>query len=380
MSERENPTHALVERLPRSIAIAGAWGYIGRRFLDVALAHGLETFVYDPGPAPDDVDLGRLTRIDREADFYRLQADLFHLALHPEHRRLDLLLDREEPLLILNEKPMAAPEHPEQCGRIVDAVEASPAVVFYDFPELFDPLTADILDYLGRFRDVQITEFDVQRSKDREDPSNPRNSKRMVTIQYQETVHCLAFVLHILAAVKGGIDHALADGIRLIGRSDPYAPPNPEAYPHVVDGRCRFQASLGDVRVEGRTDFKKGATWAKRRIVRGFGDGSPFEIDVSYLEGNKRLRINGNDQPCSPTASSYENVLSSTMSWVRQNDRERLMNGLFPNPAFTRMTYQLSSVLWRSCHDRREIALESIEDLIAWDAGFTPEFPSHATP
>ena len=72
---------------PGSIAIAGAWGYIGRKFLDVALARGLKTFVYDPGPPPDDVDLGRLTRVADEAEFYRLEAELFHLAVHPEHRR-----------------------------------------------------------------------------------------------------------------------------------------------------------------------------------------------------------------------------------------------------------------------------------------------------
>ena len=45
--------------LPRSIAIAGAWGYIGRKFLDVALANGLETYVFDPGPMPEDVDRSR---------------------------------------------------------------------------------------------------------------------------------------------------------------------------------------------------------------------------------------------------------------------------------------------------------------------------------
>ena len=51
--------------LPRSIAIAGAWGYIGRKFLDVALARGLATYVYDPGPEPQDVDLSRFTRVDQ---------------------------------------------------------------------------------------------------------------------------------------------------------------------------------------------------------------------------------------------------------------------------------------------------------------------------
>ena len=87
--------------------------------------------------------------------------------------------------------------------------------MLYDFPELYDPLTARILDHLAGFEDVRLTGFFVQRSKDREDPANPRNYKRMVPIQYQESVHCLAFVLHVLAAVRGGVAAALADGVRL---------------------------------------------------------------------------------------------------------------------------------------------------------------------
>jgi hypothetical protein len=358
--------------LPATLAIAGAWGYIGRKFLDVALARRLTAFVYDPGPAPPDVDLGKLTRIENEAEFYRLPADLFHLAVHPEHRRLDLLLARDEPPLILNEKPMALPERPEHCRQVIEAVDCSRAVVLYDFPELFDPLTARVLDHLARFRDVRLTEFYVERSKDREDPSNPRNSKRMVPIQYQESVHCLAFVLYVLAAVQGGVSGALAGGVRVAGRSDPYQPPNPEDYPYPVDGRCRYQAAFGDVRVEGLTDFKAGAPWAKRRVIRGVGDGRPFEIDVSYLEGGKWLRIDGEDQTCDPASNSYEHVLTTATRWARRFDRQTLMNALFPNPRFTRVTYQLSAALWRSCRDRAEEAFVGLEDLDGWDAGFTP--------
>jgi hypothetical protein len=359
--------------LPRSIAIAGAWGYIGRKFLDVALARGLDAYVYDPGPVPQDVDLSRLTRVAGEADFYRLDADLFHLAVHPEHRRLDLLLARQEPLLILNEKPMAQPECPEQCRQIIDAVDRSRAIVLYDFPELYDPLTARILDYLGGFRDVRLTEVFVQRSKDREDPGNPRNYKRMVPIQYQETVHCVAFVLHILAALKGSLAAALAGGVKIAGSSDSYAPPNPALYPYVVDGRCRFLASLGDVRVEGYTDFKRGSPWAKRRVLRGTGDGKLFEIEVSYLEGRKFLRIDGTPEPCDPTSSSYEHVLATSTRWARQRDRVGLMEGLFPNPRFTRVAFQISAALWRACHDRTENTFASLDDLESWDACFGSE-------
>jgi predicted dehydrogenase len=368
--------------LPGSIAIAGAWGYIGRKFLDVALARGLTTYVFDPGPLPVDIDPARLVRVADEAQFYELPADLFHLALHPEHRRLDLLLARREPLLILNEKPMALPERPGLCREIVEAVDRSPAVVLYDFPELFDPLTARVLDVLHGFRDVRLTEFLVQRLKDREDPANPRNFKRMVPIQYQESVHCLAYVLYLTASVTGSAPSALADGVRVTARSDPYEPPNPEAYPYPVDGRCQFRVSLGDVKVEGSTDFKRGAPWAKRRFVRGVGDGSPFEIEVSYLEGAKSLRINGTDQPCDPKSNSYEHVLATATRWARQFTRPQLMEGLFPNPRFTRLAYQLSAALWRSSRDRSELAFRSADELESWDASFAPEtpFPPHNPP
>ncbi|MGO8930080.1 MAG: hypothetical protein ACLQU3_24695 [Limisphaerales bacterium] len=49
-----------------SIAIAGAWGYIGRKVLDAALGRGLRTYVFDPGPAPTEFDPQSVTRVDSE--------------------------------------------------------------------------------------------------------------------------------------------------------------------------------------------------------------------------------------------------------------------------------------------------------------------------
>jgi hypothetical protein len=359
--------------LPRSIAIAGAWGYIGRKFLDVALDRGLTTFVHDPGPMPADLDPGRFTRIEDPQEFDRVEAEVFHLAVHPEYRRLGPLLDRDRPPLIVVEKPMAEPGRPEACRQVLDAVGRSRAIVLYDFPELYDPITSRIVEHLASYRDVQLAEFLVQRSKDREDPANPRNYKRMVTIQYQESVHCLAFILHILGAVRGSVGDALAAGLRIEGTADAYDPPNPDAYPQAVDGRCRFRGSIGGVRVGGLTDFKRGAIWAKRRVIRGVGDGRPFEIEASYLEGKKALRIDGVDRPCDPSASSYESVLATISDWGRRYDRQRLMYGHFPNPTFARLTYQLSAALWRSCHSRERLAFRDAEDLESWDAGFAEE-------
>jgi hypothetical protein len=114
---------------------------------------------------------------------------------------------------------------------------------------------------------------------------------------------------------------------------------------------------MGNVRIEGYTDFKRHASWAKRRIVRGIGDGVPFEVDLSYLEGDKHLRINGTEQPCDRGANSYAHVLTSAKRWARKVGRDRLMAGLFPNPQFAYATYRLSSALWQSCRERTEVML-----------------------
>jgi hypothetical protein len=46
------------------------------------------------------------------------------------------------------------------------------------------------------------------------------------------------------------------------------------------------------------------------------------------------------------------------------------MEGIFPNPAFARVTYQLSSVLWRCCRDGRPIHLGNLDELLGFDADF----------
>jgi hypothetical protein len=108
-------------------------------------------------------------------------------------------------------------------------------------------------------------------------------------------------------------------------------------------------------------------------VIRGVGDGQPFEIEASYLEGKKGLRIDGFDQDCDPLANSYESVLATVADWSRRYDRPSLMNGLFPNPGFARLTYQLSAALWRSCRDRALFTFRDAEDLESWDAEYAKE-------
>ena len=161
-----------MNELAQTIAIAGAWGYIGRKMLDAALALGARPVVFDPGPSPGDLDRSCIERVTDEQKFYEQPADLFHLALHPHHRRraLEILLDpaRPKPSLILNEKPMAPPEDPGQCAQLIQAVERSRATLLFNFPERFHPMTAEIARFLGAFRQITLQDVFLQRSKDRE--------------------------------------------------------------------------------------------------------------------------------------------------------------------------------------------------------------------
>jgi hypothetical protein len=205
----------------------------------------------------------------------------------------------------------------------------------------------------------------------------------MVPIQFQESVHCLAFVLYLLAALRGNLSAGLADGVVATARSKPYAPPNPEAYDRVVDGCCDFHLVLGPVSVQGTTDFKRGARWTKRRIVRGRGDGQPFEIEADYLEGAKQLRINGLDQGWDATACSYEAILSTGSSWRTAVPPEALLHGLYPNPRLAWLAFQLSGVLWRSSFERRRIELTNLQELNDFDSGYgaaRPDLPRYRDP
>jgi predicted dehydrogenase len=369
-----------------SIAIAGAWGYIGRKLLDAALRRGMRVHVFDPGPPPDDLDLGAVTRVTSEAEFYELRADWFHLALHPEARDAGQtrLLERarSEPLWILNEKPMFAPDNPRDAHSLIELVDGSQAVMLYDFPELFDPLTRRITEYLAGFRQVEISSIETERSKDREDPALSRNFKRMVPIQFQESVHCLAYVLYVLGTLRGSLDAALADGVAVSARSEPYAPPNPEAYACVVDGRCDYQLALGALTVEGVTNFKRGARWTKRRVLRGHGDGQPFVIEADYLEEKKWLRINGVDQGWDATASSYEAILSTWGSWRATVPPATLLHGVYPNPRLAWLAFQLSGALWRASHEGRRIELANLSAVHSFDSGYRkarPGLPRYST-
>src|SRR5262249_7610524 len=96
-AERVVRSPDMVEAVPSSLAIAGIHGYIGKLIYNAALELGVPTiYGFDPGSKPADFCYSdRLHMIAREEQFYELDADLFHIATHPEVRQgVYRLLDR----------------------------------------------------------------------------------------------------------------------------------------------------------------------------------------------------------------------------------------------------------------------------------------------
>ena len=63
-------------------------------------------------------------------------------------------------------------------------------------------------------------------------------------------------------------------------------------------------------------------------------------------------------------------MLQTFTRWCREFSREELLEGIYPNPAFARITYQLSSALWRASRDRAGLRFANLDELLGFDAGF----------
>jgi predicted dehydrogenase len=302
------------EAVLSSLAIAGIHGYIGQLIYNAALELGVpRIYGFDPGPRPADFSYSdRLQMIACEEQFYELDADLFHIATHPEVRQgVYRLLDRGRHVNI--EKPMAHPAHPDECSRLRAAARASDGTVLFDFVEVFNPRTFQIraiLEQLKKHSDFRLTRIDCQRSKDREDTRNLRNRKIMVPIQYQESAHCLALLLFILGRSSSFVK-AFPRGMTVAALSAPYDPPNPEDYRYgVVDGKVTGELRADGLAIGIHTDFKRrGARPFKRFRIEGFAGGRDFYIEAIYDGLGERILLDGEALAPWGTASRHQDIV-----------------------------------------------------------------------
>jgi predicted dehydrogenase len=348
--------------VPPSLAIAGIHGYIGQLIYNAALELGVpRIYGFDPGPRPARFSYSdRLQMITCEEQFYELDADLFHIATHPEVRQgVYRLLDRGRHVNI--EKPMAHPAHPDECCRLRTAARASDGSVLFDFVEVFNARTFQIRAILARLKqysDFRITHIHCERSKDREDARNLRNRKIMVPIQYQESAHCLASLLFVLDR-SSAFEKAFPRGMTIAALAAPYDPPNPEDYRYgVVDGKV-----AGELRVDGlaigiHTDFKRrGAGPFKRFCIDGLAGGRDFHIEAIYDGSGERIVLDGETLAPWSTSSRHQDIVRQSWCWHCKPPALR------PDADFAWLVFGLSAALWASCHEGREIRIECEDDL-----------------
>jgi hypothetical protein len=362
-AERVVRSPGMVEAVPSSLAIAGIHGYIGKLIYNAALELGVPTiYGFDPGSKPADFCYSdRLHMIAREEQFYELDADLFHIATHPEVRQgIYRLLDRGRHINI--EKPMAHPAHPDECCRLRKAARNSCGTVLFDFVEAFNQRTFQMRAMLARLKehaDFRINRIYCERSKDRENKLNLRNRKVMVPIQYQETAHCLALLLLIMDR-SSSFEDVFPAGITITALSAPYDPPNPEDYHYgLVDGKVAGEILADGITIGIQTDFKrKGARPFKRFRIEGVADRRNFLIEAIYDGLSERILFNGEAMASCGAASRHHDIVRQ--SW-------RLHRGacttLRPDADFAWLVFGLSAALWMSCHEGREVRIESEDEL-----------------
>lgn len=340
--------------LPAAMAIAGGWGYIGSRFVRAALGLGIQVYVHDPAPRPNDLDGAEgVVHVPDPDRFYSLPAPFYHLALQPAHRpdaerRLARRAARGEALLALVEKPLAAPDGAAHAREILSRPEGLPWTLLYDFTELFRPMTRTVLEHLRGFGSCRIESISMTRAKDRENPVEPRNHIPTLPIQYQETAHCIAWVLSCLDAAGNTAASGAPAGVH--GESGPYRPPNPERYPEPVDGYFRGGFRFGETEVRFHSDYRAGTEKSQHRRIEGYGDGRPFVIEADYKRGGAFLRINGEELPTDAEDRAHGEAIRAAWAFHRAGGKGLFNGGPAPGAAFAHRVWALSGMLHAACH------------------------------
>ncbi len=171
--------------------------------------------------------------------------------------------------------------------------------------------------------------------KDREDPPSPATTGEWSSIQYQESATAWPSSSGSFAHLHGSAEAALADGLLLDARSEPYAPPNPEALPpsrrrppRLHPANRRSSTSRAAPTSSQRPRGPSAASSAALTATAGPSRSTPPTWRAASSCG-----IDGEARPCDPSADSYAQVLAAFGRWAGGADRESLMRGLYPNSA-----------------------------------------------
>ncbi|NEO55960.1 MAG: hypothetical protein F6K54_24565 [Okeania sp. SIO3B5] len=352
--------------LPKSIAIAGIYGYIGNLIYQAALELGIrKVYGFDPGVEPNNFLYSpQLEMLTNEEYFYNLNADLFHIATHPNIRYgIFKLLTRK--IKINVEKPVCHPAYPQEALKLIEAVKNSASTVYFNFVEVFNPRTFKIIEILDDFRqynDFKLNYIYSERAKNREYKDNERNYKVIVPIQYQETCHCLAMALYILTPGYC-FKNLFRNGIKVKAFSEKYNPPNPQDYKYgEVDGKVIGQIRMDNLLIEIYNDFKRKdlSRPLKKFLIQGVANNQPFVIKQVYDGFQEYLLLNDHLVEEKEEQNRHKNTI--TYSWYLH--QKSTLFRLKPDVEFAWLVFRLSATIWQSCFENRTVEIKTEKDMI----------------
>ena len=368
-----------MDRLPHSIAIAGSEGFMGQNIVKAALGLDIEDIILsDPRIDPGRYAGLRNVRSVVPHHFNDIDAGLFHFATHPGQRSpMYRLIERGCHINV--EKPMVHPENPMEAEAIFDALEASNATLLYDFLEMFNPRTLAIVEMLKNMGDAQLDHITFIRGKNRENLWNPRNESPMLPIEYQETVHCMAYLVNLFANQQGVYDinfeSVFPKGFTVWAKSRRYDAPNPEKYPYVVDGYCAGTIDIGECTVDFLTNFKRGAEKTKRKIMLGHNAYHSIDIEVNDQLGQEYLRINGAEHQPKGEQDQYKSVILG--SWQMHQEMMQGKRAVRPDARFAWLAFGLCGAIFMSSYLQTEVALRNQDDFNEAARFFNENAPSY---
>ena len=197
----------------------------------------------------------------------------------------------------------------------------------------------------------------------------------MVPIQYQETVHCLAFVLTSSRRARGRGGRAGRRGpargrVRSLRAAEPGGLPVRRGRPVPVPGVARRRAGRGVDRLQAGRRVGQAAGHPGDRRRPAVRDRGLLPRRAGSRSGSTASTSRATRRPAPTSTSSPRRP-----RWARQfGPRPADERALSEPPVHPRDLPALRRV-WRSCRDGSELRFDSAADLESWDAGFAAEVP-----
>lgn len=367
----------------KTIAIAGCSGYIGTHMTHAALNLGLQVYGIDPHMQDTLLDHPNFTAINTVDAYCDLDADIYYLALQPNHRTpyLDRLI--ADGRFIFSEKPMARARDPHICDQLVTKLSDSSARMRYNFLLIYNPITERILQYLRSHKNITISYMKSIFEKNRESRRNDRNKKFMEPIQYQESIHSLALMLVLrgetLSYDLTQFDAVFPKGLIAVGTSSPYDAPSDD-YDTIPDGRFYGTLTTSGFRMDVMTNFKRldqqhfPTRQQKKVVISGIADGTPFTIEADYQRDQEMLSIN-NEKISLPAFRPYEYIWGKVL--LADNTKKA---HIIADEHLARRAYQISALLWHASFTKQEIVIDSNKTLSQTAQSYHNAFESGQLP